>query len=84
MSKQVMRCGTSIGANVAEAQRAQTRADFHAKMCIAQKEGGETEYWLRLLYEAGYLSQKEYGSMAKDLVELLRLLTSICKASKIM
>ena len=82
LSKQLMRCGTSIGANVAEAQRAQSRADFHAKMCIAQKEANETEYWIRLLTDAGYINEVENNSIMKDLKELLALLTSICKTSK--
>ena len=82
MSRQLMRCGTSIGANVAEAQRAQTRADFHAKMCIAQKETKESDYWIDLLYKAGYLSKTEYDSIKDDLNQLLRLLTAICKTTK--
>ena len=54
MSKQLLRCGTSIGANVAEAQRGQSKADFSAKMSIALKEANETEYWLKLLYWTQY------------------------------
>ena len=55
MSKQLLRCGTSIGANIAEAQRGQSKADFKAKMNIALKEASETEYWLQLLYRTKYL-----------------------------
>ena len=56
LSKQILRCGTSIGANIAEGQRGQSKADFAAKMNIALKEASETEYWLRLLCETDYLS----------------------------
>lgn len=79
LSKQLLRCGTSIGANIAEAQRGQSTADFASKMCIALKEASETEYWLRLLIRTNYLTQEQYDSLSKDLSEILRLLTSICK-----
>ena len=79
MSKQLLRCGTSIGANIAEAQRAQSKADFAAKMSIALKETSETEYWLRLLYRTNYLSQKQYDSLIEDAYTILRMLTAICK-----
>lgn len=79
MSKQLLRCGTSIGANVAEAQRGQSAADFAARMCIALKEANETEYWLHLLYRTDYLNQVQYESIITDLREILKLLTSICK-----
>ena len=79
MSKQLMRCGTSIGANIAEAQRGQSSADFAAKMCIALKEANETAYWLKLLYRTDYLTQTQFQSLETDLLELIRLLTSICK-----
>ena len=79
LSKQILRCGTSIGANVAEAQRGQSTPDFAAKMCIALKEASETEYWLRLLYRTDYLSKQQYDSLLADLSEILRLLTAICK-----
>ena len=79
LSKQLLRCGTSIGANVAEAQRGQSKADFYAKMSIALKEANETQYWLRLLYRTEYLSQAQYESLTNDLSQLLGLLMSICK-----
>ena len=60
LSKQLLRSGTSIGANVSEAERGQTKPDFYAKMCIALKEANETHYWLRLLYETEYLSRQLY------------------------
>ena len=80
MSKQLLRCGTSIGANIAEAQYGQSKADFHAKMQIALKEANETSYWLRLLHRTDYLSETEFKSLMADINELLRLLTAICKA----
>ena len=79
LSKQILRCGTSIGANIAEAQRGQSTADFASKMCVALKEANETEYWLQLLFRTDYLTQQQYDSLMKDLLELIRLLTSICK-----
>ena len=82
MSKQLLRCGTSIGANIAEAQYGQSKADFHTKMQIALKEASETSYWLRLLNRTDYLSEKEFKSLMHDTNELLRLLTAICKSSE--
>ena len=79
MSKQLLRCGTSIGANIAEAQRGQSKADFVAKMSIALKEANETEYWLKLLYRTQYLSKEQYESINKDIQELLGILVSICR-----
>ena len=61
LSKQLLRAGTSIGANIAEAQRGQSTADFAAKMSVALKECSETEYWLQLLYRTDYLTQKQYN-----------------------
>ncbi len=81
LSKQVMRSGTSIGANVAEAQRAQSKADFAAKMNIALKEANETEYWIRLLHQTEYLSKAEFHSLDEEIRELIGLLTSICKTA---
>ena len=81
LAKQLLRCGTSIGANVAEAQRGQSRADFAAKMNIALKEANEVIYWLRLLYRTEYLTKNQYGSMEADAQELLNLLTAICKTA---
>ena len=81
LSKQLLRCGTSIGANVSEAQRAQSMADFHAKMSIALKEANETLYWIELLFQTEYLSDRQYDSLKKDVLELLRILMSICKSS---
>ena len=80
--KQLFRCGTSIGANVAESQQAQSRPDFVSKLNIALKEAYETNYWLRLLYETQYLSDEAYQSMIADCSEIERLLISIVKTTK--
>ncbi len=82
LSKQVLRSGTSIGANVAEGLRGQSRADFNAKMHIALKEAGETEYWLELLAETGYIKKDEFDSIYQDCQELIKILVSITKAVK--
>ena len=81
LSKQLLRCGTSIGANVAEAQRGQSKADFISKMSIALKEANETHYWLRLLFRTEYLSKTQFESLDKDITEILSLLTAICKTA---
>lgn len=81
LSKQFLRAGTSIGANISEAQRAQSMPDFHTKMNIALKEANETHYWLRLLVETNYITNVEFSSMEKDLKEILALLTAICKTT---
>lgn len=81
LSKQVLRSGTSIGANVREAVCAQTKADFGSKMNIALKEASETEYWLELLFESGYLSKEQYESIAKDCKSLNKILTVIVKTT---
>ena len=77
MSKQLLRCGTSIGANVAESQNAQSRADFLSKLGIALKEASETKYWLRLLRETGYLSEQEFDSIYPDCVEVENCLSAL-------
>lgn len=79
LSKQLLRSGTSIGANVKESQFAPSRADFANKLSIAQKEAGESEYWIEVLEETGYLSKNQSESMLKDCRELLKLLQSITK-----
>ena len=80
--KQLFRCGTSIGANVAEAQQAQSRADFVSKLNIALKEACETDYWLRLLHETNYLTESAFQSLISDCRELEKLLISIIKTAK--
>ena len=82
VSKQVLRSGTSIGANVAEAFFAQSDADFIAKLYISRKEAGETLYWIDLLKESGYLSDDVAISISVDCDELLKLLTSSIKTMK--
>ncbi len=74
-----MRSGTSIGANVAEAQCGITRKDFLAKMYIAYKECSETKYWLNLLYRADYISRSQYDSIYADCMVLIKLLAAITK-----
>ena len=81
LSKQLLRSGTSIGANVAEAQRGQSHADFLAKMSIALKEANETYYWLKLLYRTDFLSKSQFDSLEKDILELLGILMAICKTA---
>ena len=81
LSKQLLRSGTSIGANVAEAQRGQSHADFLAKMSIALKEANETHYWLKLLYRTSYLSKSQFDSMEQDIQEILSILMAICKTA---
>ena len=81
MSKQILRSGTSIGANIAEAQYGQSKADFLTKMHIALKETSETKFWLRLLHSTGYINDSQISIM-NDCDELLKLLTSTCKTTK--
>ena len=82
ISKQLLRCGTSIGANIAEAQFGQSKADFRTKMQIALKEANETRYWLRLLCATEFLEQKQYKSMRKDVDDVISLLAAICKTAE--
>ena len=82
LGNQLIRSGTSIGANVEEAIGGQSDRDFLAKMSIAYKETRETHYWLRLLHDTGLLEDKAYQSLIKDCDELLKLLGSITKTMK--
>ena len=82
LSKQLLKAGTSIGANVAEAQQAQSKADFISKISIALKEATETKYWIKLLRATDDLTQEETESILKDCVENEKILTSILKSSK--
>ena len=82
LSRQVLRSGTSIGANIKEGIRAQSTADFLSKMQIALKEASETEYWLELLVETDYITEKAANSLLQDCRELIRLITAIVKTSK--
>ena len=82
MSKQLLRCGTSIGANVHEANHGQSKKDFLAKIFIAFKETSETDYWLNLLVRTGYLTQEQGCSIITDCTEIERILTAIIKTTK--
>ncbi len=82
LSKQVLRSGTSIGANIAEAQNGQSKADFTAKMSISLAEATETAYWLELLVKTGYITEKQYESINNDCQELLKLLITIVKSMR--
>jgi four helix bundle protein len=81
-SKQMLRSGTSIGANVREALNAESDADFIHKFAIAQKECDETCYWFELLHETGYINELEYNSLINDSIELLKIIRSIILSSK--
>ena len=79
LSKQLLRSGTSIGANIAESECAISKKDFLSKIYIAFKETNETLYWLELLYETDYLTKKEYASIRADCVEIRKILSSSTK-----
>lgn len=83
LSKQLLRSGTSIGANAEEAQGGQSRKDFVSKISISYKEARETHYWLRLLRDTDFLEQKVADSLIKDCEELKKILFSIIKSSTI-
>lgn len=82
MSKQLLRCGTSVGANTRESKNAQSRNDFLSKLSIALKEADETDYWLDLLHATKYIDDNRYDSLATDCAEIIRILTSIIKTLK--
>ena len=81
MSKQLLRSGTSIGANVAEGERGQTKPDFRAKMNIALKEAYETRYWLTLLQKTEYLSMQDFSSLEQEIREIIAILAAICRSA---
>lgn len=82
MSKQLLRCGTSIGANIKEAMRGQSKADFYSKLNISLKEASEAEYWLELLYESDFITKAQFESIYVDCQEIIKLLVSITKTQK--
>ena len=82
LSKQILKSGTSIGANAKEAMSGQSKNDFISKLSISLKEASETEYWLELLMRTDYIQKREYISLNSDFVEIIKLLTSIIKTSK--
>jgi len=83
LSKQVLRCGTAIGALIREAEHAESKADFIHKMSIGLKEGNETMYWLELLHHGRYINDKSFEALRSDSAELVRLLAAIVKTSKV-
>lgn len=83
MSKQILRSGTSIGANVHEGKNGQSRADFLSKMSIALKEATETSYWLDILHETNFITDKEFLSLNKDCTHVIAVLTKIIKNTKL-
>ncbi|MGI8884200.1 MAG: four helix bundle protein [Pyrinomonadaceae bacterium] len=82
LSKQILRSGTSIGANIEESIHAQSKTDFIHKLSIAQKEASETNYWLRLLHDSDYLTDKHADSLLSDCEEIQKLLTASIKTAK--
>ncbi|MCT4637589.1 MAG: four helix bundle protein [Bacteroidales bacterium] len=82
LSKQLLRSGTSIGANVREALNAESKADFIHKLAISQKEADETCYWLELLKETKYITESEFSSIHTDAIELLKIIRSIIITTK--
>ena len=81
LASQILKSGTSIGANIAEAQKAQSKKDFLAKMYIALKEANETIFWLRLLYATDILDTETFGELSRDIHEIERILNSITKST---
>ena len=84
LSKQILRSGTSIGANISEAECGISKKDFYAKMYIAFKECAETAYWLELLWSSDYITEKEYTSLKSGCEELRKMLSSITKSLKLL
>ena len=82
LSKQILRCGTSIGANITEANRAQSKMDFVHKLSIALKEADETEYWLNLLRDGGFMTGHATASLIDDCAEIQKMLISSIKTAK--
>jgi four helix bundle protein len=82
MSKQILRSGTSIGANIRESKNAQSKSDFTSKINIALKEADETAYWLELLHESEYIDSTRYKLLYTDVEELIRIMVSIVKTLK--
>ncbi|MCB0431000.1 MAG: four helix bundle protein [Flavobacteriales bacterium] len=83
LSKQWLRSATSIGANVQEAEHAESRADFTHKHAIALKEANESRYWMELLYQSGYMSREAYSLLNDKNIQLIKLLAAIVKKSKL-
>ncbi len=79
ISKQVLRCGTSVGSNIREAIRAQSKPDFYTKLYMSLKEAEESLYWLELLYESGYIEKIHFDSIYADAEEIVKILVAITK-----
>jgi four helix bundle protein len=82
LSRQLLRCGTSVGACIREAEHAQSQADFIHKLSIALKEANETTYWISILKDTEYITQSEFDSLIEDAIELTKMLISAIKTSK--
>ena len=82
LSKQILKSGTSVGANIREAEHSESKADFVHKMAVAQKEINETIYWLELMKETEYISKQEFESINIDAVEIIKMITSSIKTAK--
>ena len=82
MSSQILKSGTSIGANITESLQAQSRADFLSKVNISLKEACETQYWLKILFKTEYINESQYRSLDDDCLEIIKILTSIIKRIK--
>ncbi|MDL2240472.1 four helix bundle protein [Bacteroidales bacterium OttesenSCG-928-K22] len=82
LSKQLLRCGTSVGAMIREAEHSESKADFVHKMSIAQKEINETLFWLELMQETEYISKQEFESINADAIEIIKMITSSIKTAK--
>ena len=82
LCKQILRSGTSIGANIKESSQAESTSDFIHKLSVALKETSETEYWISLLYDTELIDKRSYNSIINDCKEILKLLTSIIKTSR--
>lgn len=83
LSKQLLRCGTSVGANIEEALGGYSKKDFRAKMSISYKETRETKYWLKLLYETDFITKDQYNGIYNDAEELAKMLFKIIQNTKI-
>ena len=82
LSKQLLRSGTAIGALVREAEQAESKLDFIHKLAIAQKEANETDYWIELLFQSGYLDEIQFKSIKSDIIEINKILASIIISTK--
>ncbi len=82
ISRQLLRSGTSIGANIEEAQGAQSNSDFLSKVSIAYKEARESRYWIRLLFSSGYLTPQQYNGLMDDIEEICKIISKIIMSTK--